>query len=248
MKKYILPLCAALLSIICGCSDFAGEPITKDFTIDGPFTELIVRDSFNVTENNEVDRITVTAGENIMPKVVVENVDGTLIIQLKRWGVFKNGYSSLKVTLPYMPDLKRIELSGASEMHAEYCPRVGEGSTICLSGGSVYTGSILSQGLELVMSGASNANLTGRANSLRIDLSGASYLFTGNQPYPFNNYYGFFCNTCEGEMSGGSNACFHCDGRIKLNLSGASKLHYSGNATTGDCRVSGGSTITHDTL
>jgi len=45
-----------------------------------------------------------------------------------------------------------------------------------------------------------------------------------------------------------SNAYIHCDGSIKVNLSGASDLHFTGTAFTGDSSTSGASDIIHDVL
>ena len=60
--------------------------------------------------------------------------------------------------------------------------------------------------------------------------------------------YALVCDQCEGEMSGGSDAYIHCDGSIKVNLSGGSELHYTGNAATSGCTSSGGSNVCHDLL
>ena len=58
----------------------------------------------------------------------------------------------------------------------------------------------------------------------------------------------FECDFCKGEMSGGSDAYIHCNSIIKVNLSGASDLHFTGNAFTADSETSGASKIIHDVL
>ena len=65
-----------------------------------------------------------------------------------------------------------------------------------------------------------------------------------------NSRYGFSCDECEVSMEDASDAYIHCDGTIRIvKLSGASDLHYTGNAEiilTGS--TSSSSDIKHDVL
>ena len=49
-------------------------------------------------------------------------------------------------------------------------------------------------------------------------------------------------------MSGASDAYIHCDGTLKVDLSGASELHFTGGGNPADCTHSGGSEGIHDVL
>ncbi len=260
MKKYLAILSVVVLFAFSGCKKFAGESISKDFSISGLYTELEVEDAFDVTVSDVVTQVTVTAGENVMPNVVVETVEHTLKIYLKGW--HNNLGKDMTVILPYNAALTSVELSGASEFHSEYglegnnvdlelsgasnlyCDIYADEVDIDLSGASSYKGYLDADELDLDMSGASNATLEGQVGTLKIDLTGASDIkktINGNK-------YGFACNQSEGTLSGASNVYIHCDGTIKVNLSGASDLHFTGNAITGDCSASGGSNVCHDTL
>ena len=279
MKKHLIILSTLVLFAFCSCSKFAGEPVTKDFSISGAYNALEVEDAFNVTVSEEATQVTITAGENIMPNVVVETVDSTLKIYLKGWHT--NLGKDMTVILPYNFDLRSVELSGASEFHSEYglegnkvevelsgasdfyCDIDADEVDIDMSGASDFFGDILADEIEidltgssnikgyvealdldLELSGASDATLEGQVDMLMINLSGASNIkktINGNR-------YGFACDQCEGTITGASNVYIHCDGTIKVNLSGASDLHFTGNAFTGDCTTSGGSDIYHDTL
>ena len=279
MKKQLIILSTLVLFAFSGCQKFAGDPITKDFSISGAYNALEVEDAFNVTVSEEATQVTITAGENIMPNVVVETVDSTLKIYLKGWHT--NLGKDMTVILPYNFDLRSVDLSGASEFHSEYglegnkvevelsgasdfyCDIDADEVDINLSGASNFIGEVLADEIEmdltgssnikgyvealdldLELSGASDATLEGQVDMLMINLSGASNIkktINGNR-------YGFACDQCEGTMTGASNVYIHCDGTIKVNLSGASDLHFTGNAFTGDCTTSGGSDIYHDTL
>ena len=279
MKKHLIILLTLVLFAFCSCSKFAGEPISKDFSISGTYTELEVEDAFDITVSDVATQITVTAGEYVMPNVVVETVENTLKIYLKGW--HSNRGTDMTVILPYNAALTSVELSGASGFHSEfglegnkvevelsgasdfYCDIDADEVDIDLSGASDFFGDILADEIEmdltgsskikgyveafdldLEMSGSSEATFEGQVDMLKINLSGASDInktINGNR-------YGFACNQCEGTMSGASNVFIHCDGTIKVNLSGSSDLYFTGNAFTGDSTTSGSSDIYHDTL
>ena len=98
--------------------------------------------------------------------------------------------------------------------------------------------------LDIKLSGASDATLEGQVAELEIDLTGASNIIEK----VVENRYALFCDRCEGTLSGASDAYIHCDGSIKVSLTGGSELHYTGNASTSGCNCSGGSIIVHDVL
>ena len=260
MKKYLIVLSALVLFAFSSCQKIAGDPITKDFIVPGAYTALEVESAFDVTVSDAVDVITITAGENVMPKVIVEVVDNTLKIKLKP---VTNAFGSeLKANIPYNANLTSVDLSGASEFRSEYglygekvevelsgasdfyCDIEADEFDMALSGASHFTGSIDVSDFDLDMSGASDATLRGQVTTLDLVLSGASSI----KKTINGSNYGFECDVCKGEISGASDAYIHCDEIIKVNLSGASDLHFTGNAFTGDCTTSGGSKIIHDVL
>ena len=113
-----------------------------------------------------------------------------------------------------------------------------------LSGASKIEGQISATDLDLELSGASEATLEGEVDNLEVILSGASDIIKK----VVGSRYALVCDRCEGEISGASDAYIHCDGSIKVSLSGGSELHYTGNAATTGSECSGGSVISHDVL
>ena len=109
MKRLLFVLSTIVLFAFCSCSEPAGDPITKEFEIAGTYTELDVSSGFNVTVSDAATQITVTTGENVMPKVVVELVGQTLRIYLKPVNV--TGLYELNVVLPYNANLKSVQAS-----------------------------------------------------------------------------------------------------------------------------------------
>ena len=251
--------------------------MTKDFVIEGTYTELEVQDAFDVTVSNTVSQITVTTGENVMPKVVVEKIDNKLKIYLRPITI--SGSNELKVVLPYNADLKGVDLSGASDFYCDieadeieidlsgsssfhgkaaadkvkvhmsgssdyFGDVLAGGINMDLSGSSSIEGNVSANSLDLDLSGASDATLEGQVTELKIDLEGSSNIVKK----VVGNRYALACDNCEGNMSGSSDAYIHCDGNIKVNLSGSSELHFTGNAFTGDSTTSNDSSIIHDVL
>lgn len=238
MRKYIPLLSALVLTVFCSCSKWAGDPITETFSVDGTYTELVVEDAFDVTVSDEVSQITITAGDNIMPKVRVEKAGNTLTICIKGWTACRG---DMKVLLPYNPDLKKIDLSGASDFRSAYV-LTGQKVELELSGASDFFGRVEADELELDLSGSSNATIDGNATKLELDISGSSDLVKK----VVGNRYSLVCDQCECSISGSSEAYIHCDGTIKGSISGSSELHFTGTAFTGDCSTSGSSSIKHD--
>lgn len=212
MRKLIFIVASFILLAFYGCTKMEGDPVTKEFSINGSYTELQVEDAFDVTVSDEVSQITVTAGENVMPKIVVEKSGCKLIIRVKP---VVNIYGTVKVLLPYSPDLTTVDLSGASNFNTGFALK-GEKVEVSLSGASNFFGDVEADEAEIDLSGASDAAIQGKVGKLTIDLSGSS------------------------------DAYVHCDGSIKVSVSGSSKLHYTGNASTTDCSTSGSSGIVHD--
>ena len=279
MRKLLFIISTLVLFALGSCQKFAGDPVTQDFNVDGSYTELQVENGFDVTVSDVATAITITAGENVMPNVVVEKVGNQLRIRLKPMA---SSYGSeMKVILPHNAELADVDLSGASEFHSEFgldgekvdvelsgastfdCNISADELEIDLSGASDFYGAIYADkidmdlsgaskingvvsatDLDLELSGASDATLEGEVNKLELNLSGASNIIEK----VVGSRYALVCDRCEGSMSGGSNAYIHCDGSIKVSLSGGSELHYTGNAATTGSNCSGGSELSHDVL
>ena len=133
-----------------------------------------------------------------------------------------------------------LDLSGSSDFHGNISST--QGIKMDLSGASQFHGDIETDNLDLELSGASDVEMMGRTTTLIIDLSGASEIVRQT----VGGRYALECDDCEGSMSGASNAYIHCNNSIRVTLSGASELHYTGDAITTGSSMSGASTISRD--
>ncbi len=128
----------------------------------------------------------------------------------------KPGYGITTTTLRVqitMPSLSRLEISGGTHGTAE--------------------GFISTVGFEIDASGGSRAQVSGRASDLVATASGGSQIDSSD----------FAVTNANVNLSGGSQANVNASGTINGDLSGGSRLFYSGNPNISNITVSGGSTI-----
>ena len=212
-----------LLSALCGCDKFAGESVTEIFDIENTYKELHISNAINVVISDTVEEVKVTTGENLLPNVIIEENGDILSVGLKDGTYFIN--SVVNIELPTNPNLTVLDLSNASDIEGE----------------------VNAEELTINLANASDAKLTGHVGKLTLNLKNASSI----KKNIINKHYALSCDECEVSMEDASDAYIHCDGNIKINrLSGASDLHYTGNATItlSPGVTSGASDIMHDVL
>ena len=193
-----------LLSALCGCSKFAGESVTEIFDIENTYKELHISNAINVVISDTVEEVKVTAGENLLPNVILEENGNILSVGLKDGTYFFN--SVVNIELPTNPNLTVLDLSNASDIEGE----------------------VNAEELTINLANASDAKLTGHVGKLTLNLKNSSSI----KKNIINKRYGLSCDECEVSMEDASDAYIHCDGNIKINkLSDASDLHFTGRAT-----------------
>lgn len=212
-----------LLSALCGCSKFAGESVTEIFDIENTYKELHISNAINVVISDTVEEVKVTAGENLLPNVILEENGNILSVGLKDGTYFFN--SVVNIELPTNPNLTVLDLSNASDIEGE----------------------VNAEELTINLANASDAKLTGHIGKLTLNLKNASSI----KKNIINKHYALSCDECEVSMEDASDAYIHCDGNIKINkLSDASDLHFTGIATItlAPGAISGASDIKQDVL
>ncbi|MBR4787183.1 MAG: DUF2807 domain-containing protein [Bacteroidales bacterium] len=247
--------------VLCSCTKPAGQLITKSLDVEGcyTYTSLDVSDAFDVYVSDTAHTVYVTAGENIMPKIVVKIVDNTLKIYCDKINI---NTQEMKVIIPHSAELNSVELSGASTFQSPFSIEnnevfirmsgasnmfgdiVSNRVSMDLSGSSYLEGNYAAAATYMELSGASGVKLSGHTGKLNLVLSGGSYI----QKNISGNQYAFSCDECEATLSGASKAYIHCTTSIKANLSGGSGLHYTGDASTDGSTTTGGSYIIYDVL
>jgi hypothetical protein len=194
--------------------------------------------------------VNVSADDNLQSYLDVYQEGDTLKLQMKDGYTYINPHLKAVVT---MPRLIAVTLSGASKSTAtgfdageDFILNVSGASqatvtgfkvgklTMDISGASRVSSDIDATGdATLQASGASNINITGQAVDADIESSGTSTV----------NLMGFALRDAQANISGASNATINATGTISGDVSGASRLYYTGAPTLGTIHTSGASSI-----
>ena len=248
----ILVLIGSMLVGIAGC----GQTITGSSGIEtreldfSDFTRINVGSAFEVdiTESDSY-RVSITLNKNLFDYLDASQNGDTLTIRLEP---YHNYIRTTQIATITLPDLHRLELSGAAECDVEgfSAPHslelelsgassleIADMSTedidLDISGASKVNGSVTSEDVVFDVSGASRVTLRGSGNDIVIDASGASSI----------DLEEFMVNNADVSFSGASHGTVNLDGRLDAELSGASHLGYIGEPTMGDIDISGASSL-----
>lgn len=215
MKNIFIMLSISILFF--GCTKDWGDPATRNYPVNAPYTKLDVSNAFEVTVSDQVTDVVVTVGELAHDRVVVRVVDGELQIGFKP----NTNYSGKAKAVIPAAVLRKLDLSGASSFTGDLR---GDDVDIELSGASTYRGNVEATELDIDLSGASDAIISGVCQTkMDIDLSGASTLKAAD----------LSAMSVYGEMSGASDADVTVCSALNVELSGASTLTYG--TSSEDC-------------
>ncbi len=250
-KISLLLVLTMVAGLLTACTVVKGSGVLKTEEMDfSDFTRVEVGGAFEVEiVQSERFIVSVTADDNLFDYIQVSKNGSTLKIGVKPAVTFHSATHRAEITMPELFDLELsgatqgtvtgfesvedldIEVSGASSLELEGIMAVD--MTFDVSGASQVTGEVDADSIEFDVSGASTVRLQGMAGDMELDLSGASN--AGLEDFPVND--------ADINFSGASRGTVNVDGRLDVNLSGASKLTYTGNPTIGDVDISGASTM-----
>jgi hypothetical protein len=231
---------AGLIALFAGCGDDEGDAeairgsgnvITEEMEL-ADFGAVEAANAFEVEiTQSDTFGVTIRVDDNILDLLDVSKDGDTLRLRLER-GVSLFGDVTLEASIT-MPELERLELSGASKASVSGFRSSGQ-IDIDLSGASSLEGNLEAGDTDIDASGASKVVLEGSAEGLTIVVSGASSLDLAD----------FTVDTAEVRLSGASDATLRVQERIEpVDVSGASRLYYLGDPSLGDVTTSGASTV-----
>lgn len=199
------------------------------------FHGIHVSNAFDVylTQGNE-DGLAISASEErYRDNIKTEVKNGVLYISYDGKGLrFNGGKMRLKAYVSFK-NLDEIKASGACDLYVIGDMRVDE-LLVDLSGASDMKGINLKiNKLTVSISGASDMKISGIASQLKIDAGGASD-FKG---------YDLATDYCDAFASGASSIQITVNKELSAKASGASDVHYKGNAIIRELKSSGASTV-----
>jgi hypothetical protein len=222
---------------------------TREFTY-SDFNRVEVLSPFHVDiSKSNVYLVSVTANDNLFDYIEVTQSGDTLRLRLKPFFSFRNTTFQATIT---MPDLRALEMSGASfgevagfqttddvDIDVSGASRLNIMSlqasnvNVEISGASRVTGFVKTEGADFEVSGASYIELNGSAEGARLEASGASSLRLRD----------FYILHASVYLGGASNGNVEVNGKLDVEVSGASILTFGGNPTLGRVNVSGASSL-----
>ena len=211
--------------------DESGRTVTREFDLRG-FDSLDISAAFEVDLRQEdTYSVVVRIDEAFLSDLRVV-MTGSLLRIGFRPGLRINTRGNRPYASVSLPDLKRLELSGAALARlADF--RLDRDLELALSGASSVEGALEARDLRIEASGASDLLLRGAARDLELDGSGASTIELEELEV----------QDARVELSGASSATVLAAGRLDLQASGASHLYYLGSPTMGKIETSGASSI-----
>ena len=257
MKRQLIVGLVAVMAVamvVPGCS--GGSTVTQEMDF-ANFTRVEVENAFEVEiAQGATFATSITVSKDLVDYLAVSVEGDVLHVKLNPHHPFtdftlKRLTAKAKVT---MPAISGLSLSGASSGSLSGFKSTGSFNLVVsgasslkmdemetgpvrmnVDGASRVNGDLKATEATLVLTGASHVELTGSAESLRFDVSGASNL----------GMSWFTVSSADATVSGASQATV--DARVKLDvtLSGASRLTFRSNPTIGRLDVSGASTLKH---
>jgi len=176
------------------------------------------------------ESIEIEANDNLHQYIEVKKANGVLKIGLER-NVYVRGSATLNAYIT-TKNISEFIGSGASRFIVESIVET-DNVNIYLSGASTFTRELVADLLHADLSGASNLTIQGTSNTFDVEASGASVL----------RDYGFETNSLIADLSGASNMYVSVEDEIDVEASGASTLHFKGQAVITHQDISGASSV-----
>lgn len=256
-KGALLAVIVVVVAILTGCSYsseglIGGNTVEKTFNITN-FKSLEIGSAFDVDVVPGDYRVEIIIDESLVDDLLVQKNGDTLKIGLgSKWQFsFFEGPKVLKARI-HMPIIENINASGATSLNIGDEMMYTDAVTFDLSGASHvkatiktdyvafdisgagrYEGSIETETLDAYISGASDMDAHGRANKVRMDLSGASRFGQAD----------FEANSVSIKASGASSVRMMVKDEARLDASGASTIDLKGSPKLLSEQSSGASTI-----
>ena len=208
----------------------SGNVITKDLDLSG-FDQVEVSGAFiaEITQGDDFS-VVIRLDEKLEEHLRVQVIGGTLEVGLApSLSILGTATREVEIT---MPELTRLELSGASQGTLSGFESTGD-LNVEVSGASQLHGDIKAGDARFEVSGAGIVELSGSGGAIVLNASGASTADLSDLAVQDANV----------EATGASTARVNASGRLDAEASGASRILYLGSPTLGRVETSGASTI-----
>jgi hypothetical protein len=239
MKKSVLIACLAL-GAVCALAAIGfitgnGNIIDEQRVVKG-FTGVSASSAAHVViSKGEKYSCVVSLDSNLLPSFETKVERGVLVMGFKP-GTSVQRYKKLEIKIT-MPEIKKVEASGASKVELEK-GFTGKELSVNLSGASSFSAAAVYDLLGIKVTGSSKVDLKGKYGDIAIDESGASRIACEGGALGLSgevsgastvDFSGCALDDADLAASGASGIRLgNVATKIKANLSGASELKYEG--------------------
>lgn len=232
MKRWILFFLALFPLGLMAQKVIINDPNVSLRTV-GTFHSIRVSNGIDLfLSQDETESLAVSALKaEYRDRIKTEVEDGVLKISFDNNRFNFSGPMKLRAYIGFK-ELRRIVASGASDVIATSTISVKE-LTIDMSGASDFKAALDVGVFTAKLTGASDAKLSGKASSVNIDASGASDV----------KAFELVTDYCNVESSGASDVQITVNRELSAKASGASDIHYKGDAVIKNMQASGASSV-----
>jgi len=214
----LLTLAACNINVDSGTLRGTGPMVTQDFEI-AHFNGISISGPFMIIyRQSETYAVRVEMQENLLERTSVENVGGMLRVETSI------GFSITRNTTPrvyvYAPYLNTISLHTATSTY-NWDTIYSEMLTMYVSGASSADIAMEVERVEIRASGAASFTLSGTAEELYVDISGAGSV----------NARDLETSAAEIHITGAGSAVVAADDTLYVSISGVGTVTYHGNPT-----------------
>ncbi|MEQ9440000.1 MAG: PspC domain-containing protein [Cyclobacteriaceae bacterium] len=179
------------------------------------FESLEVKGPFNVNiHQNEAYSVEVTSGSLPMSRMKADVTNRRLVLYYD--GNYQNNRNEVYDVTVNMPELQQTTLTGSASATLEAFSN--QKATFDLSGSSRLLAEIAADSVQIIMSGDTQADLTGECQELTADLSGSSQLKAAE----------LSADVVTIDAAAAARAQVQASDRIKAQIDGASQVRYRG--------------------
>lgn len=186
--------------------------------------------------DGEEGKISIEGEENLLEHIKTEVKEGKLVIKVKKGrklqpSSWKND-GGIYITVP-VESVNEVSLSGSGDIVGKKTISTSDFSTR-MSGSGDITLDVESKTVSASMSGSGDINLSGTTEVFDIQISGSGDI----------KAYDLIADTVDASISGSADIKVTANKMLKARVSGSGDIHYRGDATKIDSKVSGSGDIT----
>ncbi|MBF8149679.1 DUF2807 domain-containing protein [Winogradskyella sp. F6397] len=186
---------------------------------------------FKLIKGKEGD-ISIKGDSNLIPYIITEVKNNALLVKIKK-GYNLKPTETIVITIPY-ESISAVSLAGSGDVENSGIIEANH-FKVSLAGSGDIDLQIASKTIESTLAGSGDIELKGKTTNLTTTIAGSGD-FDGDDLNSTN---------VDATISGSGDISVHCNGELKVRISGSGDVKYSGNPTKKDTKISGSGSVSH---